>query len=84
MIPLHRITQPDREFYLNPDMIQTVEATPDTVVGLTNGTKFVVAESPDAVARLVRDWHAGILSAAEADPAPVRSANLLRFPTKVQ
>jgi len=81
MIPLHRITQPDREFFLNPDLIQTVEATPDTVIALTNGTKFVVAEPAEAVAALVRDWHAGIISAAETDP-PAARPNVLRFPTR--
>ena len=63
MIPVHRLTQPDRELYVNPELIQTVEANPDTVIALTNGSKFVVAESPAQVVRLVRDWRAGILAA---------------------
>ncbi|HET7171869.1 MAG TPA: flagellar FlbD family protein [Gaiellales bacterium] len=64
MIPLHRITQPDHELYVNPELIQTVEATPDTVISLTNGSKFVVAETPAEVARLIRDWRAGIMAAS--------------------
>ena len=51
MIPVHRITQPDHELYVNPELIQTVEANPDTVIALTNGSKFVVAETPAEVAR---------------------------------
>ena len=43
MIPVHRITQPDHELYVNPELIQTVEANPDTVIALTNGSKFVVS-----------------------------------------
>src|SRR5919204_582975 len=30
MIKLHRLTHPDQSFQLNPDLIQTIEATPDT------------------------------------------------------
>jgi flagellar protein FlbD len=72
MIPLHRITQPSDPLYLNPDLVQTVEAHPDTVVALTNGQKFVVAETPDAILSLIREWRAGILARAlEArDAAP--------------
>ena len=51
MIAVHRITQPDHELYVNPDLIQIVEANPDTVIVLTNGSKFVVSETPAEVAR---------------------------------
>jgi uncharacterized protein YlzI (FlbEa/FlbD family) len=61
MIPVHRITQPDHELYVNPDLVQTIEANPDTVIALTNGSKFVVSETPAEVAALVREWRAGIL-----------------------
>jgi flagellar protein FlbD len=69
MIPVHRITQPDHELYVNPELIQTVEANPDTVISLTNGSKFVVAETPAEVARLVRDWRAGIVAAGSEQHA---------------
>jgi len=36
-------------FFLNPDMILSLEATPDTVVTLTNGEKLVVRDSPEAI-----------------------------------
>lgn len=74
MIPLHRLTHPDQELYLNPDLIQTIEATPDTIVSLTNASKFVIIETPDQVLRLVREWRAGILARAlearDAAPPP--------------
>lgn len=39
---------------VNSDLIEHIEATPDTVISLTNGQKFVVAESPEEiVARIV-------------------------------
>ena len=34
-------------FFINPDLIVTVEPTPDTVITLTTGDKFVVRETPD-------------------------------------
>ena len=62
MIALHRLTQPDKPLYLNSDLIQSVEATPDTVVCLTNESKFVVRESPAEVVELVRRWQSSILA----------------------
>lgn len=64
MIPLHRLTHPDQPLYVNPDLIQTVEATPDTVISLTNAAKFVVSESPEHVLVLIREWRSGILARA--------------------
>jgi flagellar protein FlbD len=36
-------------FYLNPDLIEHMETTPDTVISLTTGQKFVVVEPPEQV-----------------------------------
>lgn len=36
-------------FFINPDMIITLEATPDTVITLTNGEKLIVKESPQSI-----------------------------------
>ncbi|HEY9686847.1 MAG TPA: flagellar FlbD family protein [Coleofasciculaceae cyanobacterium] len=33
-------------YFLNPDMIVTIEPTPDTVITLTNGEKLMVKETP--------------------------------------
>jgi flagellar protein FlbD len=64
MISLHRLTHPEQTFLLNPDLIQTVEATPDTVVSLTNASKFIVIETPSQVVALIREWRGSILGAA--------------------
>ncbi len=37
------------EFYLNPDLIQSIERTPDTVITLINEKKLVVRESPEVI-----------------------------------
>ncbi len=37
------------EFYINADMILSVEGTPDTVITLTNSSKLVVKETAESV-----------------------------------
>ncbi|MDD2401320.1 MAG: flagellar FlbD family protein [Clostridia bacterium] len=37
------------EIIVNIDLIETIEATPDTVLTLINGKKMVVLESPDEI-----------------------------------
>jgi len=64
MIVLHRLGHTAEPFHLNPDLIQTVEATPDTVVTLTTGAKIVVAETPDEVADAVHAWRVSVLESA--------------------
>jgi len=61
MIALHRLTHPNEVFFLNPDLIQTIEATPDTVVTLTNASKVIVIENPVQLVAMIREWRAGIL-----------------------
>jgi flagellar protein FlbD len=63
MISLHRLTHPEQTFLLNPDLIQTVEATPDTVIALTNSSKFIVIETPLQVVELIREWRGSIIGA---------------------
>ncbi|GAC1323687.1 MAG: hypothetical protein NVSMB25_20290 [Thermoleophilaceae bacterium] len=64
MIVLHRLGHQAEPFHLNPDLITTVEAHPDTVISLATGTKVVVAEDPEHVADLVCAWRARISSDA--------------------
>jgi flagellar protein FlbD len=65
VIVVHRITQPDHELYVNPDLIQVIEANPDTVIVLANGNRFVVSETAAEVTQLVRQWRASIVAAVE-------------------
>ena len=43
-------------FSINCDLIETVEETPDTVITLTNGKKFVVSENMDQIKNLIIDF----------------------------
>ncbi len=54
MIRLTRINRVP--LVLNSDLIEHVEATPDTVIALTNGQKLVVMESADEVIQKVIEF----------------------------
>ncbi len=43
-------------FMINPDLIETVEETPDTVITLVNGHKYVVKESNEELRRAVIEF----------------------------
>ena len=51
MIQLTRINR--TALVLNSDLIEHVEVTPDTVISMTTGQKFMVRESADEVIRKV-------------------------------
>jgi flagellar protein FlbD len=70
MIALHRLSAHPEPLWLNPDLISTIEAHPDTVVALTTGTKVVVTETVDEVVAAVRAWRVGILSRALSTSSP--------------
>ena len=77
MITLTRLS--GSEFILNSDLIERVESTPDTVITLVDGTKYVVAESPTDIVRAVRRYRAEIVAfASSGTPAeePPSSPNV--------
>jgi uncharacterized protein YlzI (FlbEa/FlbD family) len=83
MITLSRLGHSDEPFKLNPDMIVTVESTPDTVITLATGAKVVVSESPEDVAAAVHAYRADVLGEAfrrrrperwSATPQPARES----------
>lgn len=37
------------QLVINADWIETVESTPDTVIALTNGKKYIVTEKVDVI-----------------------------------
>ncbi len=64
MIEVNRLGAHGDPVWINPDLIATMEAHPDTVVVLTTGTKLVVAESVDEVVARVRAWRVDVLERA--------------------
>jgi flagellar protein FlbD len=59
-------------FALNPDLVERADCTPDTVVTLVDGTKYVIAESVPEFIDSVRHYRASLIAQAsrmEAEPA---------------
>jgi uncharacterized protein YlzI (FlbEa/FlbD family) len=78
MIRLHKLGRPPQPFHLNPDLVLTVEAHPDTVVTLTTGSRLLVTETPEEVADAVRNWRASVLDAMSRIPRRAGSLSLVR------
>jgi flagellar protein FlbD len=62
MVPLTRIT--GAQFALNPDLIERVDRTPDTIITLVDGTKYLVSETLDEVLVAVLEYRAQVLACA--------------------
>lgn len=52
----------DIKILINPDLIEYVEETPDTVVALTTGRKIIVKESRQEVKSLVKSYRKEIFA----------------------
>jgi flagellar protein FlbD len=64
-------------FALNPDLIERAECTPDTVITLVDGTKYVVTESVPEFIDSVRHYRASLIAQAsrlEAEPTNTHSS----------
>jgi flagellar protein FlbD len=59
---------------LNADLIEHIEITPDTVIAMTSGQKFMVLESADQVIERVIQFRRSILSRDE--PVVIRAEAL--------
>ncbi|QTH45899.1 flagellar FlbD family protein [Cohnella sp. LGH] len=62
------------KFHLNALLIETVEETPDTIITLTTGRKFIVIENSSDVIRAIRHYLRSIgVLAAITNPADPQS-----------
>ena len=53
---------------VNPDLIESLEATPDTVVTLTSGNKLIVRDSMDEVREKIIEYKRRIYGPEEGQP----------------
>lgn len=60
MIELTKLN--DIKFFVNPELIEIVETTPDTVITLTTGRKLIVKESRQDIKNLVLSYKRKIYS----------------------
>jgi flagellar protein FlbD len=78
-----RVTRLNGEqFALNPDLFERVEAHPDTVVFLMDGTKYVVKETVEEVVQEIREYRAAILATSyEMDRGEYHAPSRAEQPT---
>jgi len=48
------------EVFINPNLIEILESTPDTIITLTTGKKLMVRETPDEVAQRFTEFAAKV------------------------
>ncbi len=60
MIVVTRLNGP--QFAVNPDLIQRIEMTPDTILTLIDGTKYVIAETLDEVTDRIITYRASVVA----------------------
>jgi flagellar protein FlbD len=65
-----------QRFAVNPDLIERVESTPDTIVTLVDGTKYLVTEEIDVIADLVIQHRAAVVAKA-IDSAQLDDGHIL-------
>lgn len=58
MIKVSRLN--NQEFMLNPHLIESIEATPDTVITLTTGKKLMVKETVREVVEKIISYRRGL------------------------
>lgn len=62
MIKVTRLN--NSQYIINCELIETIEATPDTVITLTDGKKYIVTESTDEVMKRIIDFRSRVFEKA--------------------
>ncbi|MCZ4068666.1 flagellar FlbD family protein [Microbacterium sp. NE2HP2] len=73
MIVLTRLNR--HRFAVNPDLVERIQASPDTTLTLVDGATFVVAETMDAVIQSIVEFRARVLATALGHAAASGSAS---------
>lgn len=63
MVLVHRLK--GEAIFLNADMIESIEARPDTVVVMVDGRSFVLSDAPQEIVERIRVFRASVLVAAD-------------------
>lgn len=63
MILVHRLR--GEPMFVNADLIESIESTPDTVLTLVDGRRIVVVDAPEVVCDRVVEFRASLLVAAD-------------------
>lgn len=63
MIKVTRLNK--SQYLINSELIETIEATPDTVITLIDGKKYIVVESPDIILEKIIAFRSKIFERAK-------------------
>lgn len=77
MIVVTRLNGPP--LAINCDLIERAEATPDTIITLVDGTKYIVRESVEDIIERVREFRASIVVTAQRLEEEVEAEPNLRM-----
>ena len=72
MIQLTRLNS--STFYLNPDLIKTIEETPDTIIRLMNDDHYLVLEKTEEIVDKIIAYRVRILRESRQSLSPGPSA----------
>lgn len=87
MISLTRLS--GSVFVLNADLIERLDHTPDTVITLVDGKKYVVAETMEQVVDAIRTYRGDLIAASQlvplhTPPRPVHLAPVTQHPSSLE
>jgi flagellar protein FlbD len=68
-----------QEIVINADLVEVVETTPDTVITLIDGKKYVVEESAQEIIDRVVQYRAAIIGVPQPAPATARKGTVHRM-----
>lgn len=63
-------------FAVNPDLIERVQASPDTTIIMVDGARFVVQESMEQLIAQITDFRARVLHSALRMSSPAAGGDL--------
>lgn len=55
MIQLSKLT--NETYYMNPNLIEIIELTPDTLITMTNGKKYYALESVEEIMKRIERYY---------------------------
>ncbi|MFA9446424.1 flagellar FlbD family protein [Egicoccus sp. AB-alg6-2] len=76
MILVHRLR--GEPLFVNADLIESIEATPDTVLTLVDGRRVFVDDAPDVVVERIVAFRASLLVAADDLRSGVPTLSIVR------
>ena len=63
MIELTRLNQ--KKIFINPDLVKSIEETPDTIISMVNGDQYLVLEKPPEIVEKIIDFRVSIVRRAD-------------------